>query len=264
MSDVQRSGSSTEQRGTVWTIVVAGGSGRRFGSMKQFEELGGRRVIDHAVTTALACSDGVVVVVPDDDVGDERRQNQNRADLDRSVIVVGGGPTRTASVRNGLRAVADSADIVLVHDAARPFASVALFESVIHAVVSGADGAIPGLPMVDTVKVIEVSDVERVGAVVPRVTSTPDRATLVSVQTPQGFRADVLRRAYESEIDSTDDSALVEAIGGTVIVVPGEADNRKITHIEDLAWARNVLAEAADSPVQHTRSNSAQSHVTTT
>jgi 2-C-methyl-D-erythritol 4-phosphate cytidylyltransferase len=193
MSDVQRSGSSAERRRTVWTIVVAGGSGRRFGSMKQFEDLGGRRVIDHAVTTALECSDGVVVVVPNDDVDDERRRNENRAGAGESVVVVAGGPTRTASVRNGLHSVADSADIVLVHDAARPFASVALFESVIRAVISGADGAIPGLPMVDTVKVIEVSDVARVGAVVPRVVSTPDRATLVSVQTPQGFRADVLR-----------------------------------------------------------------------
>lgn len=242
MSDVQRSGSSTERRPTVWTIVVAGGSGRRFGSMKQFEDLGGQRVIDHAVTTALDCSDGVVVVVPDDDVDEERSRHGGRADRDGSVVIVSGGPTRTASVRNGLRAVAADADIVLVHDAARPFASVALFESVIRAVVSGADGAIPGLPMVDTVKVIEVSDVPRVGAVVPRVVATPDRATLVSVQTPQGFRADVLRRAYESEIDSTDDSALVEAIGGTVIVVPGEADNRKITHVEDLVWARTVVA----------------------
>jgi len=232
--------------------------------MKQFEDLGGRRVIDHAVTTALACSDGVVVVVPHDDVEGERELSRNRAGSDGSVVVVAGGPTRTASVRNGLHAVADDAGIVLVHDAARPFASAALFESVISAVVSGADGAIPGLPMVDTVKVIEVSDVARVGAVVPRVVSTPDRATLVSVQTPQGFRADVLRRAYESEIDSTDDSALVESIGGTVIVVPGEADNRKITHIEDLAWARNVLAEVTASPGRQARSTSDTSHVATT
>ena len=250
MSDVQRGGSSPVPSRSIWTIVVAGGSGRRFGSMKQFEELGSRRVIDHAVDTALACSQGVVVVVPDDDVEEERRRSGNRAGTDGSVVIVGGGPTRTASVRNGLRAVPNAAHIVLVHDAARPFASVALFESVIHAVVSGADGAIPGLPMVDTVKVIEVREVVQLESVVPVVVSTPDRATLVSVQTPQGFRADVLRRAYESEVDSTDDSALVESIGGTVIVVPGEADNRKITLIEDLAWARSVLAQ-----VEETQSN---------
>jgi 2-C-methyl-D-erythritol 4-phosphate cytidylyltransferase len=146
-----------------------------------------------------------------------------------------------------LAAVGDDADIVLVHDAARPFVSSALFAAVIDAVRAGADGAIPGLPMVDTVKVIEVRDVEQVGRVVPLVVSTPDRATLVSVQTPQGFRADVLRRAYRTDIDSTDDSALVEGIGGTVVVVPGEADNRKITHIEDLVWARGVLESVMHS-----------------
>lgn len=225
---------------------MAGGAGRRFGSMKQFEELGGRRVIDHAVEHALESSDAVVVVVPTDDVEIESVHFGSHVDAG-TIVVVAGGPTRTSSVRHGLKAVTDEAEIVLVHDAARPFASIALFESVIHAVESGSDGAVPGLPMVDTVKMIEVRDVPRMGGVFPQVVSTPDRATLVSVQTPQGFRADVLRRAYESEIDSTDDSALVEAIGGTVIVVPGEADNRKITHVEDLAWARSVL-EQSDAP----------------
>lgn len=243
MSDVQTDGSLRTDGGSdvrprgVWTIVVAGGSGRRFGSMKQFEELGGRRVIDHALDVATRCSDGVVAVVPQDDVADEQVRSRGT-----TVHVVAGGPTRTASVRNGLRAVPDSAGIVLVHDAARPFASDALFAAVISAVTSGADGAIPGLPLVDTVKMIEVTEVNAIGAVAPRVVSTPDRASLVSVQTPQAFVANVLRRAYESQIDSTDDSALVEAIGGTVIVVPGDVDNRKITHVEDLVWARDVLA----------------------
>ena len=243
MSDVQRGGSSSELGRKVWTIVVAGGSGRRFGSMKQFEDLAGSRVIDHAIERAARCSDAVVVVVPEDDVADESLRMERLTSMDGSIHVVGGGPTRTASVRNGLKAVSQDADIVLVHDAARPFASDALFESVIHAVRSGADGAIPGLPLVDTVKAIEVREVPQLGAVVPAVVSTPDRATLVSVQTPQGFRAQVLRTAYESEIDSTDDSALVEAIGGTVVVVPGEPDNRKITHVEDLVWARSVLEQ---------------------
>jgi 2-C-methyl-D-erythritol 4-phosphate cytidylyltransferase len=249
MSDVQPDGSSTEHDPQIWTIVVAGGSGRRFGSMKQFEDLGGRRVIDHAVARAALCSDAVVVVVPDEDLSDETERMRLHEDRSTRVIVVAGGPTRTASVRQGLQAVGPQADIVLVHDAARPFASIALFESVIHAVRSGADGAIPGLPMVDTVKVIEVRNVERIGAVVPLVVSTPDRATLVSVQTPQGFRADVLRRAYETEVDSTDDSVLVEGISGTVVVVPGETDNRKITHIEDLAWARSVLDQVDSIPL---------------
>ena len=221
----------------VWTIVVAGGSGRRFGSLKQYAELGGRRVVDLAVDAAHSISDGVVLVVPADDAAAERG--------------VAGGPTRTASVRNGLAAVPDEADIVLVHDAARPFATADLFRAVVDAVRAGADGAIPGLPVTDTVKTIEVVETSSLGMdasyvashmAIPRVVSTPDRATLVSVQTPQAFRASILRTAYESSLDATDDAVLVEAAGGTVVVVPGEVDNRKITHPDDLEWARDVLA----------------------
>lgn len=226
-------------RGPVWTIVVAGGSGRRFGSLKQFEELGGRRVLDLSVDMARQCSDGVVVVVPAEDA--EREGG------------VAGGPTRTVSVRNGLAAVPADASVILVHDAARPFASPSLYRSVIGAVLAGADGAVPGLPVTDTVKTIEVVEStslelsgDDVPAVVPRVTATPDRATLVAVQTPQAFRADVLRRAYVPEIDGTDDASLVELIGGTVVVVPGELDNRKITVPDDLVWAREFLKSSGE------------------
>ena len=225
-----RSPSGSATRG-VWTIVVAGGSGRRFGALKQYAEIGNRRLVDLAVEAARRSSEGVVLVVPADDA--EREGG------------VAGGPTRTASVRNGLAAVPGDAEVVLVHDAARPFASDRLFADVVAAVRAGADGAVPGLPLVDTVKSIEVVPSPSIGlgagvpAVVPRVTGTPDRATLVSVQTPQAFRADVLRRAYTSELDATDDAALVEAVGGTVVVVPGDADNRKITLPEDLVWARS-------------------------
>lgn len=217
--------------GSVWTIVVAGGSGRRFGSLKQFAELGGRRVVDLSLDVANRCGDGVVLVVPADDA---ERENG-----------VAGGPTRTASVRNGLAAVPADAAVILVHDAARPFASDHLYELVIDAVARGADGAVPGLPVTDTVKVIEVVEASSLGSsaagAIPRVVTTPDRATMVAVQTPQAFRADVLRRAYLTEVDGTDDASLVESIGGTVVVVPGEPDNRKITHPEDLEWAHHYL-----------------------
>lgn len=224
----------------VWTIVVAGGSGRRFGSLKQYAELGGRRVVDLAVDTARSIGDGVVLVVPAEDATAEGG--------------VAGGPTRTASVRNGLAAVPADADIVLVHDAARPFASADLFRAVVDAVRAGADGAIPGLPVTDTVKSIEVVETSSLGLdesyvashmAMPRVVNTPDRATLVSVQTPQAFRASILRSAYGSSLDATDDAVLVEAAGGTVVVVPGEVDNRKITHPDDLDWARDLLARRA-------------------
>jgi 2-C-methyl-D-erythritol 4-phosphate cytidylyltransferase len=242
MSDVQATTPAiTPPNGAspqIWTIVVAGGSGRRFGTMKQYEMIDDRRVLDHAIGVALSSSDGVVVAVPVDDVADETTIHAPYP----QVRVVPGGPTRTASVRNGLTAVPADATMILVHDAARPFATEHLYRSVIAAVVSGADGSVPGLPVVDTVKVIEVAHSSVVDAVVPHVVSTPDRATLVAVQTPQAFRAEILRRAYIPEIDGTDDSSLVEAIGGTVIVVSGEANNRKITHPEDLVWAREFIA----------------------
>lgn len=240
MSDVRARTRVDVSTGSVWTVVVAGGSGRRFGSMKQYEALGDRRVLDHAVETARVVSDGVVLVLPQSDVADEVTWGATP-----DVILVAGGPTRTASVRNGLAAVPAEAVIILVHDAARPFASVDVYRLVIDAVRGGADGAVPGLPVTDTVKVIQVVESASIGvagAVVPRIVDTPDRATLLAVQTPQGFVAEILRRAYLSEVDASDDSALVESIGGTVIAVPGEIDNRKITHPEDLVWARDLLA----------------------
>jgi 2-C-methyl-D-erythritol 4-phosphate cytidylyltransferase len=201
----------------VWTIVVAGGSGSRTGCAKQYELVGSRRVIDHAADTAGAVSDGVVLVVPAADVVAEGG--------------VPGGATRSASVRAGLAAVPVEATIICVHDAARPFASAQLFTTVIEAIVNGADGAVPGLAVADTIKRIDADG---------RVVETPQRAALVAVQTPQAFRAEVLRAAHGLGNDATDDAALVEAIGGRVVVVDGEPTNRKITDRDDLAWARNT------------------------
>jgi 2-C-methyl-D-erythritol 4-phosphate cytidylyltransferase len=205
----------------VWTIIVAGGGGRRYGGAKQYEQLGSGRVLDLAVGSARAASDGVVVVVPSSDVPSEGG--------------VAGGATRAESVRNGLTAVPAEATIVCVHDAARPLASPALFGAVVEAVASGADGAIPAVGVTDTVKVVDGDGV---------VVDTPDRATLVAVQTPQGFRADVLRRAHAGCPEATDDAALVERAGGRVVIVAGEPWNRKITSPDDLDWARQRVARA--------------------
>ncbi|MEI7991830.1 MAG: 2-C-methyl-D-erythritol 4-phosphate cytidylyltransferase [Actinomycetota bacterium] len=206
--------------GAVWTIVVAGGSGQRFGRPKQFEELGGRRVLDWAVAAASDASDGVVLVLP-------------AADVDRSnPLEVAGGATRSESVRNGLAAVPETATVVCVHDAARPFASSRVFAAVIDAVAGGADAAVPGVPVVDTIKVVAMDGT---------VMSTPNRSTLVAVQTPQAFRAASLRAAHAAGAEGTDDAALVERLGGRVVVVPGEPRNRKITEPDDLAWARSEV-----------------------
>ena len=156
----------------------------------------------------------MVVVVPADDAEQERG--------------VAGGATRSASVRAGLAAVPADAEIVCVHDAARPLATGELYRRVIEAVRAGADGAVPALAVTDTIKIVDSG-----GAVV----STPDRATLVAVQTPQAFRAAMLRAAHAHDGEGTDDAALVEAIGGRVVTVAGEPGNRKITDRADLVWA---------------------------
>ncbi|HEX3394335.1 MAG TPA: 2-C-methyl-D-erythritol 4-phosphate cytidylyltransferase [Acidimicrobiales bacterium] len=202
----------------VWAIVVAGGGGRRFGRAKQYEDLAGRRVLDWSLAVARATCEGVVAVLPAD-----RLEPGARA----------GGATRSASVRAGLAAVPTAARIVVVHDAARPLAGAQLFERVVAAVDAGADAAVPGLALADTVKRVDGH----------RVTATLDRDDLVAVQTPQAFRADVLRTAHATEPDATDDAGLVEALGGTVVVVDGDRRNFKITSSDDLVVARALVGD---------------------
>ena len=148
---------------------------------------------------------------------------------------VAGGATRSESVRNGLAAVPNDASIICVHDAARPFATADLYATVVGAVIAGADCAVPGILVTDTIKVVDKAG---------RVVSTPDRVTLRAVQTPQAFRSTVLRAAHASAAEGTDDAALVEAMGGMVVVVAGSEDNRKITYPEDLEWARSKVGVA--------------------
>ncbi|HEY2999933.1 MAG TPA: 2-C-methyl-D-erythritol 4-phosphate cytidylyltransferase [Acidimicrobiales bacterium] len=202
----------------VWAIVVAAGSGRRFGAAKQYEPLAGRRVLDWSLAAARAAADGVVVVVPPDRAGDD----EPVADA-----VVPGAATRSGSVRAGLAAVPDAAGVVVVHDGARPLADAATFAAVVAAVRAGADAALPGLPVSDTLRA-------RTGALI-------DRDELVAVQTPQAFRAAALRRAHAGGAEATDDATLVEASGGKVVVVDGSPTNVKITHPTDLAVAEALL-----------------------
>lgn len=211
---------------STWGIVVAGGAGTRYGVPKQFEAIGGSRLVDRATETASVACDDVVVVLP------------AGVDWDGILVAaaVAGGATRSASVRAGLAAVPASAAVVVVHDAARPLASKALFEAVIDAVRSGADGAIPALPVPDTLKRVDGD----------RVVETASRDELVAVQTPQAFRADALCAAHARGADATDDAALVEAAGGRVVVVPGERTNLKITTPADLALAAALCAAAPE------------------
>ncbi len=204
----------------VWVIVVAAGQGRRFGQPKQFAALGGRPVIEWSLDAARSVARGVVAVVPESFLG-------NPAIGKGADRVISGGPTRASSVRRGLAAVPENADIVVVHDAARPLASRELFRAVVEAVLAGADGAVPGLAVADTVKRVRAE----------RVVETLDRSELVAVQTPQAFRAEALRRAHAGAPEATDDAGLLEALGLSVAVVPGEYHNLKLTSPEDLATA---------------------------
>ncbi len=207
-------------------IVVAGGSGNRFGGLKQFALLHGESVAARSVTLCRTIADTVVLVVPagmtDETHGADR--------------VVEGGGNRSMSVRAGLAALDDDVEVVVIHDAARPLASERLFSSVVAELSDESlDGAIVGLPVVDTIK-----QVTRVGERI-RVHETIDREQYVTVQTPQAFRAAVLRQAHQQHETATDDAALVEALGGIIVVVPGEDENIKITSPADVVIAEKLL-----------------------
>jgi 2-C-methyl-D-erythritol 4-phosphate cytidylyltransferase len=203
----------------VWTVVVAGGAGSRFGSPKQYVELAGRRSVDWSLAAARPVSDGIVLVVPPGDV---------REVVEGADAVVAGGETRSASVRNGLAAVPADAGVVLVHDAARPAASPALFRAVVEAVRAGAEAVVPGVDVTDSLR-------RRTGGAV-------DRDELVAVQTPQGFDAAVLRAAHAGGAEGTDDASVAEAHGARVEVVPGETTNIKLTHPADLVALEATLS----------------------
>lgn len=207
--------------------MVGGGSGARFGRPKQYEPLGPERVIDRSRRIAESVSDGVVVVVPPDDAERE--------------CGVAGGETRSDSVRAGLAAVPDDADVVCVHDAARPLAGADVYRRVVAAIVDGVDAAVPAVPVTDTIKVVDADGV---------VLDTPDRESLVAVQTPQAFRLAALRRAHAGGGRGTDDAELVERAGGRVVTVAGDPANRKITGPDDLELVRSAMMDEADGPAE--------------
>jgi 2-C-methyl-D-erythritol 4-phosphate cytidylyltransferase len=213
-----------DREARVWAVVVAGGSGTRFGRPKQFSLLAGQTVAERSVAACRPAAGVVVLVVPDGYLGPDHGAD----------VVVTGGLTRSASVRCGLAAVPATAEVVLVHDAARPLAAASLFRSVVHVLDDpSVTGAVCALPVADTLK--------RVDGSLETITGTVSREGLMAVQTPQAFRADVLRRAHAAGDDATDDAALVEALGATVRVVPGDLRNIKLTTPADLAFAERLL-----------------------
>jgi len=224
----------------VAVIVVAAGSGTRLGggSPKAFVGLDEHTILRHALRGVFAAPEAqVVIVAPEGREGDALTEALESAGDRRDLVsVVRGGATRQASVQAGLHGVWPDVEIVLVHDAARALTPPEVFERVIGAIDAGADGAIPVLPVIDTIK--------RVGG--NEVVAAVDRSELSAAQTPQGFRRRVLDAAYRgAQSEFTDDAALVAEAGHPVAAVEGDALSFKITTPADLQRARGLVAPIA-------------------
>jgi len=217
-------------------IVTAAGSGERLGAgvPKAFVKLGSQTMLEHAFAGLLASGviDRVVVAVPAERVA-ETAGMLGAGIYGGLLTVVEGGAERDDSVRRAL-AAADVAEFILVHDAARPFTPLNQIQRVVAALRDGMRAVIPVLPVVDTIKVVDANGV---------VLGTPERAGLRAVQTPQGFEAALLRRAYQQSggLTVTDDASMVENLGVPVHTVAGDALAFKITTALDLRLAQAVV-----------------------
>ena len=235
--------------GRVGVIVVAAGSGSRLGAgvPKAFVAIAGESILAHALRGVLACTsvDEVVVVAPPGhrpeaeavcrDVGSRYSASASGRRSPRTAVavaVVGGGAERGDSVAAGLAALSADVNVVLVHDAARCLTPVEVFDRVAAAVRHGAPAVVPGIPVVDTIKQVTAAGL---------VVATPARSTLRAIQTPQGFRREVLERAHALGGDATDDAALVERLGERVFVVDGDPRALKVTTPHDLETAARLL-----------------------
>ena len=244
----------------VVAIVAAGGRGTRLGTThpKQFLALGARTILERSVSALVECPsiDLVIVALPAEDAA------APPAYLARPgrIVVVEGGARRQDSVANAFAAVPDNAEIVVIHDAARPFVDRATIERTIAAAAAGG-AAICALQARDTVKLAEVTETGWVGgeygepvpavrpAAMPSVKRTLPRETIYLAQTPQAFRRDVLARAIalgQEGADATDEATLAEQAGAAVLIVPGDPSNLKITTAADLAFARGLLLERGE------------------
>jgi 2-C-methyl-D-erythritol 4-phosphate cytidylyltransferase len=220
-------------------IVAAGSSTRTSGQeLKQFRWIAGKPMLLHSLQRFMAREDvvSVVCVLPHEFVADPPPWIF-QCDVDRLLISVG-GRTRTESVRNGLADLPNEAQITLVHDAARPLLDDAMIDRVIATVRDGVC-AVPGLPVVDTIKEVDADG---------RVVRTVDRARLWRVQTPQGFPREAIERAHRearaANVSATDDAALCERLGLPVVMVPGSERALKVTDESDFERLESLFGGA--------------------
>jgi 2-C-methyl-D-erythritol 4-phosphate cytidylyltransferase len=221
----------------VWAVLVAAGRGERFGGdrPKAFAKLRGRVLLAESLER-LERSDWIEAIVIVAPVDWEEPSILLAEELSAGKVssCVPGGATRAESVRAGVAEVPDDVPVILVHDAARPVLPEVVLERVITALGNGYDGAVPALPVADTIKRAGED-----GAVL----ETLDRSGLVAVQTPQAFSAAALRGALDGELAGvTDCAGLVEAAGGRVRIVEGDPRLLKVTTPADLALAETLLA----------------------
>jgi 2-C-methyl-D-erythritol 4-phosphate cytidylyltransferase len=209
--------------GPVWAIVLAGGSARRFGARpKQFEPVGGVRMVDRTVAAARRTCDGVALVVPPGSEWDG-------APVD---AVAEGGDHQSESLRAGLATVPADAAIAVVADPAHPLASDALFRAVVDAVRRGADGAVPVVPILEVVQRVHDG----------RVVDTVPKDDLVLTQTPQAFRASVLRAVHADRPRPVENSSLLVTRGYRVDTVQGEPGNLHVTTPAELALVHKLTS----------------------
>ena len=230
--------SEEEEELTVGLVVPAAGSGQRMGGLaKPFLELSGEPVLMRALRPFLdhPAVQEVIVSLPPDQAESPPAW---LIDADRRIRVVAGGETRRDSVWAGLQVLSDALDVAVVHDGARPLVSREVVGRCIAVAARGVCG-VAGVRVVDTMKEVDGGGV---------VVATPDRSRLWHAQTPQAFPLGVImdayRRAFTEGFPATDDAALVERVGGRVVMVESSADNFKITRPEDLEMAELVLSSS--------------------
>lgn len=219
----------------VGVILVAAGLGTRLGATqpKAFVRVAGTTLVEHAVIRAFEAAETsqIIIVAPASHLREAGALVSEHARV-CDITVVAGGAERTYSVSAGLAALRDDIDVVLVHDAARCLAPAALFDRLVGAVGAGHDAVVPGLLVTDTIKQVDAQG---------RVVATPERSSLRAIQTPQAFRRELLAAAHASGVEATDDAALVERLGATVLVVDGDALAFKVTTQSDLELAGRIL-----------------------
>ncbi|MEN9749726.1 MAG: hypothetical protein RL149_804 [Actinomycetota bacterium] len=220
-------------------IVVAAGRGERLkaSAPKAFVEINGRTILEHSLAPLVALDDlaQIVIAAPATHLSEATEIANSVLNTDASLDVVVGGETRQQSIANALAVVDDACEIVLVHDAARAFASTKLFKRVADAVRETRAAVIPALEIADTIKRVSGEEV----------LETVDRSSLRSAQTPQGFVVGDLKTAYaNATADFTDDAALIQSQGKKVSFVAGELEAAKITTPEDLVGVLSRLSNA--------------------